>query len=996
MSRARLLALLALASACGPSPVARVDAGSPEQPHDDLPRGVVWGVAELHAHPAIHLAFAGGEDGTGGAIWGHPGVVPHPSGVVPAQPSCDAETHLVSSPDQVQRATRALVFRLLSAVNSFPHSPYAGDRFALAGGPGHVSTQSSWPHGRDLFHQQMHIEAIRRAYEGGLRLMIASATDNRTLSLFFRAPVFPGPPSFRREEDRESAERQIAFIHDVVSRNADWMEIVTSPEQARTAIEEGRLAIVISLEMDALSIEDVEYFYDRWGARHIVPIHLADNDVGGTAAFNDLFNSHSALQSVLLGAPTPRYVAVEPSERVRYRYAWLLRIGAGIANFEPASLLYEDYGPLGYEPLPLCSGQEPGVAWGFGHRNAMGLRDAGYLQRLMQLGMMLDVAHMGERALEETFRITDGCALCGDSENVGYPLMDSHTGLFPDHERRPHERDISVAQARRIVRSGGVIGYGTAGEHGHFEGTELRPPETLFRAVGGPLASFGRDDRKVFRNRAAEGSCMVEEAQSAAAGDLTLCVPAPPSGRGWVRIEPCDPARPGRTALDPAIVPLPAPDCIEVPEGTRSITVGWLEPELCRTVDEGQWRVPGDAIRLQAGDAVLPLAGRPSSTRCSSRGEGRDDWFELDAHRPSFTIATFSCEDRLEGDYGEPPYCTRCGRPPGRDGGAAPDAGAPDAGVEGGVVEGGGTTGAPRGLCDPFDAPEHEPDPVRERAGVLRVTVRSAASADDGAQNTLRGATSTYVGSEVCARFVHGGAEPLAHVTQWLRGGCPAPEGEEEPWFSLNRGATWGGGVSFAQYVLVAPGRAAEIEGVELMVTAYDGRWTRDWLIDEIVVEDVGDPVLSWARFYAARLHDVYGAEPHADPLAAFALGTDINGLAPQFAISSCHPGDADSPFDCEGAGEVRVDHDADPSTPPLRVPRPPDLRFRTADGGIVRMRFDERGMGGFGMIPDLLQLVSDYGQQQTLDALFRSAEATIRMWERIERWRRGHGCDAP
>ena len=49
---------------------------------------------------------------------------------------------------------------------------------------------SGWPNGRDVLHQQMQISSIRRAYEGGLRIMLASATDSQALGHLLGGPQF--------------------------------------------------------------------------------------------------------------------------------------------------------------------------------------------------------------------------------------------------------------------------------------------------------------------------------------------------------------------------------------------------------------------------------------------------------------------------------------------------------------------------------------------------------------------------------------------------------------------------------------------------------------------------------------------------------------------------------------------------------------------------------------------------------------------------------------
>jgi len=132
----------------------------------------LWGFADLHAHPASHLAFGAERNPDGsfefGIFWGKPGLRWDRVNLAEDLPPCDADSHtVIDDGGPVRKGVRQRVLRHLDAMTPDRlHQPAGCPAF------------SGWPHARSLMHQQMHVAWIRRAWEGGLRLMIACATDN--------------------------------------------------------------------------------------------------------------------------------------------------------------------------------------------------------------------------------------------------------------------------------------------------------------------------------------------------------------------------------------------------------------------------------------------------------------------------------------------------------------------------------------------------------------------------------------------------------------------------------------------------------------------------------------------------------------------------------------------------------------------------------------------------------------------------------------------------
>jgi microsomal dipeptidase-like Zn-dependent dipeptidase len=344
--------------------------------------------------------------------------------------------------------------------SSFSLSQFLG--LPLNGGHGSQGYPSfaNWPAASSLEHQQMHVTAIRRAYEGGLRLMIASTTDDQFLSYAWTTnglgPNFPCGANGCLDAtfDYNSAIKQINAINALVNANGDWMQIVKSSSEARQAIRANRLAIILSTEMHELSIRQMLDLINTYGVRHVIPIHLVNNTFGGTALYTDLFNTES---NFLNGS----FYQAEQDACLTFRLKvpQTLATNGTFGAINPSDLSQSAFQALGY---PFAPYQQGTPHTGPGERNAIGLTNPLQINQLMATHVLIDVAHMGEKSTKQTIDIT--------SAN-NYPVMYSHGGLRDDSVTcAPQsdggdvtERSLGISQAKRIAAFGGVIGLGTSG-----------------------------------------------------------------------------------------------------------------------------------------------------------------------------------------------------------------------------------------------------------------------------------------------------------------------------------------------------------------------------------------------------------------------------------------------------------------------------------------------------------------------------------------------------
>jgi microsomal dipeptidase-like Zn-dependent dipeptidase len=361
----------------------------------------------------------------------------NPATILANMPACAADTHSGFDADLVRHQMHAQIIQAVDAETGFPHGP--------SGGPTYVN----WPAAQSIEHQAMYITEIRRAYEGGLRLLFASTTDNQLLSDLWHIgtnvagnPIPTPDPNF----DFNAAIRQITFIQQLVAANSSWMQIVTTSAEARQAISNNKLAVVVSLEMDSLTPDQILNLIQNYQVRHVIPIHLSNNTMGGTAVYDNTFNTNTYF---LTGA----FFSIHTTPCV---------------NFMLGVPSYLDHGPAGaIVPKPLDPSMLNVLGYATppsagGHENLLGLNKQQFT-RLMRTGVLLDIVHMDEQSAADALSL---------GEQYQFPLMDSHTGLRDDSNcsggipSSTSERAIPYSHVKRLAALGGVLGLGTSANTG--------------------------------------------------------------------------------------------------------------------------------------------------------------------------------------------------------------------------------------------------------------------------------------------------------------------------------------------------------------------------------------------------------------------------------------------------------------------------------------------------------------------------------------------------
>lgn len=400
------------------------------------------GFVDMHTHPMSQWGF--GEQLFFGGVDGNPAV---------ALGSCNCMHNFVAAPFDGSCAKQNL-YRNKMVDNLEPHKKTAG-----------YPDFANWPTHKSLVHQQMWVDWIRRAYDGGLRGMVALAVNNHCLA---DAAETTGP-----NDDLRSMNTQITKMKEFVGRHKDFMEVAYSADDFKRIVAANKLAVVIGVEMDnignfynpadkkggtynpnpdeAAIAAEIDRLY-KAGVRYIFPIHITNNAFGGTALYENGFNVTNKYNTGKTFVPEA--VRTDTSGigfALKSPYAPISprKADNNLANLAMAftgTIIPGNIMPNKLENYPAY--QEPDS--GYGHRNSMGLTDKGRfaVQYMMKKKMLIDIDHSSEKAANEILEM---------AVELNYPINSGHNGL-----RGPNgtENGRTVQQYQAIIQTGGMIGLG--------------------------------------------------------------------------------------------------------------------------------------------------------------------------------------------------------------------------------------------------------------------------------------------------------------------------------------------------------------------------------------------------------------------------------------------------------------------------------------------------------------------------------------------------------
>jgi microsomal dipeptidase-like Zn-dependent dipeptidase len=966
-----------------PSPPPPPSPAPAPRPPPPPPPASVWGFVDLHAHLAAHLAYGANAQGDEGIFWGKPGLaLADAARTMPTDlAACNREKHSGFDGDPVRHETRQTIMQKVNQITGATHGSSGWPSF------------ESWPNARNGNHQQMHVAWLRRAFDGGLRVIVASAVENQTFSKLWNNGFNFTAPGIRPDPADEiaSAERQLKFIEQLVAANSSWMEIVWTSEMARRAVQRNHLAVVLGLELDSLSAEQILQLKNRHHVSLVIPIHMANNSFGGTAVYGDVFNTHNYFLNreffEVDGDPLLSFRLHKP-QTPHVESSISLLDGPG--SIKPTEISQGAYCALGYECC-RASQRAPGcLASNLGHKNHWGLSTskaadtAPLVRRLMREKMLIDLAHMSDKGQTAAVQL---------AQAHSYPMLNSHTGLREDGRPAGNERDMRASLAAALARLGGVIGLGTGGP----TAGELSPDNLVFSqgtTSGGPGQSPTRYARLTGEQRTLDLAIGPREGRAAdecsrvtvtlrtggddlrGGGDDAImhlnvrgrwtAVPLN-RGAGW-----------SKGSVNSVVADLPA--------GTRMEDIADV---VVQHVGGGQsgfnspdnWDL--DDVKIECGAAGATVASMRGSPLVRFTGDNTPFTIRLsggagagEVRRLAVTIRTggddlrggsenavatiraagrdIRCDLNRRASWGDHSIHTvSCDLPAGTQrsqlesfrikttmsGGCCGDNWNMDAitiAAEEPMVQLLHLTGSPlvrftleqrqRHLYTQMKTPRLAENPA---PSILRLWIRT--TTDD-----LRGENDN------------------AYASFEFRDGTRSPE------FPLNAGGKWGNDSHYAAMMrLPAQKRWSDIRAFHMRTTFSGGPTSDNWDIGALELEAFDDPIGVWGADLARALAVMGGGK--------VALGTDLNGFAPQIPMTA-----------------TQVTY---PISYPreLLAPGGRGLSLPQHTAGRRKFHVSTDGIAHIGMLPDFLVAAAQKLGAAKVAPVFHSAEDFLKMWEKVE-----------
>lgn len=451
-------------TACANWPEIDLNADGRPTPVAD-PAAPVQGFFEAHVH-GMAYEFLGGELRCG-SPW-------HRYGVEYALPNCD-ETN--------------------------PFQFVADTALGAGGGPEYDGrgwpTFAYWPQPRTLTHEQYYYRWVERAYLGGLRLTTNLLVDNTAL-----CQVYPHKKNSCNEMDgvRLQARRMYELQNYVDAQSGGpgegWYRIVQTPAQARAAINAGRMAVVMGIEVSELfdcrevldvpqctaeQIDDrLQEVYDM-GVRQMELVNKFDNalsgvtgDGGSTGIVVNIGNRHV----------TQHWWDMQTCEEQDHAHAHL-----GDEHDKHQMNVQEDVPDGGREEIDVLAGmiletygQSSGIippgtvapAYPEGpHCNSRGLTELGahLIRRMVEFGMIFDPDHMSAAAQREALDLIE-------AEYGNSPGKSGGKGKGHDHGKGKKSLEPALISShswandvvyQRIYQLDGVVAPRTADAHGFVD-----------------------------------------------------------------------------------------------------------------------------------------------------------------------------------------------------------------------------------------------------------------------------------------------------------------------------------------------------------------------------------------------------------------------------------------------------------------------------------------------------------------------------------------------
>ncbi|MEZ4306594.1 MAG: hypothetical protein R3F14_00890 [Polyangiaceae bacterium] len=424
-SKAETAAVITLPSqeGCAEFPELTIDAAGATKPRtwDD---GALYGIAELHSHILTNEAFGGGSTFHGAPF--------HRLGVEHALPDCspwhgeegrrDVVGYFFDGGGSSQSTEDLIPILTTGQVPEFNHF--------TAGYPEFTAWPKSWA---SATHQTMYYKWIERAYLAGLRLVVQHVTGNSVLCDLVNA--------IGSQEGLHSCNDMVTVDHALTAIRAmeryidaqsggpgkGWFHVVETPAQAREVIKEGKLAVVLGIEISnifdcfltpkagfeqcttANVVEKIEQYREQ-GVRVFFPVHKFDNAFSAGDGSDGIIELGNFINS----GHYSNFVEDCPDIDAAFDGGDITFGGINKPRdvYDSPAPAGDDMAKFGKNPLVAMAPYvdqilEPGISGDFCQKHGMTPLGETLMQELMKRGLMIDIAHLPKRSLERAYELME-------------------------------------------------------------------------------------------------------------------------------------------------------------------------------------------------------------------------------------------------------------------------------------------------------------------------------------------------------------------------------------------------------------------------------------------------------------------------------------------------------------------------------------------------------------------------------------------------------------
>jgi len=433
---------------CASFPELSIDATGSVKPRK-WKDGAVYGVAEIHSHILTNAGFGGG-----GIFHGAPF---HRLGVEHALPDC-TRAHGTDGRRDVMGFfyDQDVKFDLNSILPIATSGEVPGFNHNTAGYPKFTEWPNSW---RRSTHQVMYYRWIERAYLAGLRLLVQHATGNSVMCQLTLA--VKAQKTLYSCNDMVSVDRSIDSMY-ALERYIDaqaggpgkgWLRIVTTPKAAREVINQGKLAIVLGIEISNLfdcfltppkgfkactaeSVNAKLEKYHKRGVRVVFPVHKFDNGFSAGDGHRGIIELGNFINSGHFSNFITKCEGAKSSfDRGNVTFGGLNKPRETYMSKAPHDLSGFVKDPIATLVPFLNNIRAPALKGSYCQKHGLTQLGKTLFSQLMKKGMIVDIAHLPQRALEEAYQIL---------EKNNYPATKTH----------------GSSNDGRIYALGGMVGAG--------------------------------------------------------------------------------------------------------------------------------------------------------------------------------------------------------------------------------------------------------------------------------------------------------------------------------------------------------------------------------------------------------------------------------------------------------------------------------------------------------------------------------------------------------